>query len=1026
MYRFILFLYFLLLISPTAFSQPAVNSYVQHFTTDNDLPSNGIKGLQWDEKTNFLWIATEAGIVRFNGVDFRSYTKDNLPSIASERMLFMARNNAGSIYISDLTGNIFTINQNKPALWQKAATNVNPYFAYYYLLPVSDTFFKKKSVDLNNIRFSAVTDKIVCLSDTAFLIINQGSLFYHSLYLDGPVLLPFEKKSFTSVFKIDTHIFLRNNKKEIFLFNPASHTLSPVLMEDETGIGLKSKTGNNLLYWETGMKNPVYVDGEKAWLLTYIDHKIMARLIFTGIPSDALIKSIQYSEKNKLLFIGTDSKGLIVLNQTRVLSKKRTDINSKNRNSYYSQFELEDGSILTNEGDIISNSISPPNAKPIQGKFSFNISQTNDSLLWYTQVNTKLGYNCLHLFNKKTGLTKVYEKIKWGDLVTATGNAHYSANSTGIGILEGDSLRFLYKYPQNYIGNLTFDFIEISPGILAVATCGGLFRFNTNTNLLDTLFHKENICVRSIWKYKDYVFFGSYGSGFYIYKNEKVKPMPLDKNKYLLYSHCFVPDDEGYCWISTNRGLFKSSLAELINAFESNTSSVYYHYFGKKDGMEMTELNGGCTPCAIRLKNKTISFPTMDGLLWVNPEKALPVLPEGEIYIDEMLADNITINVDSLFKNDLSPKTQEIVIRPGFSAWCNKENIYLDYQLNDTLNWKTINTDNEALIRINNLRSGNYVLRIRKLNGFGTNNYSYKEIRFTISTPWHKQWWFYLLCLLTILGITALFFRIRTNHYKIRQRKLEKQVAEKTKELLKKNEELEKNNTIKTRLISIISHDIVTPLKFVTVAGKNLIEKRNLMSEALQQETIQEMTNTAQELQLLSTNILNWIKYQNENRRLAKETFNVHEMVKQVLSVLHSLARQKGLQLINTVNTGLEIYQFFEPLKILIYNLLTNAINFSEKGNIYISTEPGAETVIISVQDEGAGMTPDQIKNIMADQFIISSANIDNRKGNGLGYLIIKDLVKMMDARLQIKSEKAKGTIVSVHIPVGRKMNQPV
>ncbi len=47
------------------------------------------------------------------------------------------------------------------------------------------------------------------------------------------------------------------------------------------------------------------------------------------------------------------------------------------------------------------------------------------------------------------------------------------------------------------------------------------------------------------------------------------------------------------------------------------------------------------------------------------------------------------------------------------------------------------------------------------------------------------------------------------------------------------------------------------------------------MSDELQQETIQEITNTSQELQLLSTNILNWIKYQNENRRQAKENFNL-------------------------------------------------------------------------------------------------------------------------------------------------------
>ncbi len=1019
----ILLHFFIITFSATA--QTAAGSHVQQYTTDNGLPSNGIKGLQWDEKTEFLWMATEAGIVRFNGVDFKSYTKENMPSIASERMLFIVRNNAGKIFTSDQPGNIFLIDKSKPVLWKPAAVNssVNPFINNYYLLGVSDIFFKKNADNINPSGFSAGLSKIISTTDTSFIILNRGTLFQYSISLKDPVILPFEKGNINAVFMINKSYFISNNKNETFLLNTVDMSLYPVAIETEAGGIFTPKTSNSVLYWQTGMLNPVFIDGEAAWVLTYDGIKITAKFIFTGIPADSYIISVQYSEKNRLLFIGTESKGLIVIKQNSVQSKKRNEINSKNRNSYYSQVELLDGNILTNESDIIGSNTTAISTLPIHGKFDFNVSQTNGNLLWFNQVEAKLGYNCLHLYNSNTGKTKVYDKIKWSDIVASSGNDIFLANSYGIGILDADSLRVLYKYPNEQAGLTIFDFAEISPGILAVATCSGLLRFNTTTYRLDTLFNKENICVRSIWKYKDYVFFGSYGSGFYIFKNGKIKSMPLDKNKYLLYAHCFVPDDDGYCWISTNRGLFKSSLAELINAFEKNTTTVYYHYFGKKDGMEMTELNGGCTPCALRLKNKTISFPTMDGLLWVSPQKALPILPKGEIFIDEILVNNNKINPDSLYYKSLPAQTQQIMIWLGFSAWCNKENIYLDYQLNDTNNWIPVNTENEAVIRLGNLSSGNYVLRIRKLNGFGINNYSYKEISFTISTPWNKQWWFYVLSCLAVIGIAALYLGWRTRQYKIRQRKLEQQVAEKTKELLEKNEVLEKNNTIKTRLISIISHDIVTPLKFVTVAGKKLIEKRNVMSEELQQETISEMTNTAQELQLLSTNILNWIKYQNENRRLAKETFNVHELVNQVLGVLNSLAHQKKLKLINNIDNHLEIHQFFEPLKILIYNLLTNAINFSEKGNIIISAQPGDETVVINVQDEGAGMTPEQIKNIMADQFIISSANIDNRKGNGLGYLIIKDLIKMMGATLQINSVKSKGTIVSVNLPVGNKLN---
>ena len=436
--------------------------------------------------------------------------------------------------------------------------------------------------------------------------------------------------------------------------------------------------------------------------------------------------------------------------------------------------------------------------------------------------------------------------------------------------------------------------------------------------------------------------------------------------------------------------------------------------------MNMMEMNGGCNPCALRLKDKTLSFPTMDGLLWVNPDQAKPVLPAGEIYIDEINADSMNIDPEKLNGIILPAKTDDISIRLGFAAWCNKENIYVDYQLNDTINWRPVHTDADALIHLNNLAPGIYTLRFRKLNGFGINNYSYKTIQFSITTPWYKSWWFNVAVVLAIAGLVLLYVNLRTRQLKLNQLKLQNQVAEKTKELTEQNQILEKNNSIKTRLISIISHDLVTPLKFLTAVGKNLIEKRNLMPEKLQDETLAEIVNTSQELQMLSTNILNWIKYQNENRRLARESFNVFEAVEQITGILKSLARQKQLVIINRVSPDLFIYQYHEPLKILIYNLLTNAINFSERGEIIVDAEKRGETFRIWVKDNGVGMTQDQIQNLMADEVIIT-ANVDKRKGHGLGYLIIKDLLKMMGGSLHIESEKGKGSTMSFHLPISHK-----
>ncbi len=273
--------------------------------------------------------------------------------------------------------------------------------------------------------------------------------------------------------------------------------------------------------------------------------------------------------------------------------------------------------------------------------------------------------------------------------------------------------------------------------------------------------------------------------------------------------------------------------------------------------------------------------------------------------------------------------------------------------------------------------------------------------------------------LLSILIISGVYVISRYIIKKLfaKQKILKLLVERKTREIQLKNEELEKNNLIKTRLISIISHDLISPLKFIHLTSKSLHENKDGLPEPLYNEMLQEISHSSKELELLSTNILNWIKYQNENRRLKKEEFDLHEMGNQIFTIFQGLARQKNISFVNDINTGIVLYQYMEPLRIVLYNIILNALNFTEKGCITISGGISRKGILIRVRDEGVGMTQEQINNIMSEHFIVSSANLNNRKGNGLGYLIIKDLLKFVDAKFLIKSKKNKGTMVSILLP---------
>ena len=828
---------------------------------------------------------------------------------------------------------------------------------------------------------------------------------------DEPAPLVPENVFIEKAFKIKDQVFLVSKYREVFRVDIAAHHLVPVKFDEP--FENEFNKGEFYFFRNGSEKSVIAIKNNKAWTLSYNGAMIIAEEICDVLPANILIRYIQYSQGKKLLFIGTDSKGFFVITQNRVNAVKKKQAVTSETDAYYSQIELPGNRILTDRGDILGPQENINHPPPVKGHF-YNSYLTSDSLLWY---NKRVNLN-LYCYNYKTGTTKEYNKIAVHEHFgfSFSNGKIYIANDEGLGVLQDDTLHYLL-YPKERNWSFPYAMAELSRGVFAVSNCQ-LYRCNTLTGIIDTLLDLPDNCVRALWKYKDYLFIGTYGKGYFIYRNGKMKAMPLDKNNFLSYVHGFIADKYGYCWMSTNRGLFKSSLADLLNAFEHNIDKIYYHYLGRNDGMDITEMNGSFAPPVLQMQDETISFPTMDGLLWVNPEKAVPILPGGDIYIDGVQADNKKIDPDSLAKG-FRADTKEIVIQLGFSAWCNKENLYIDYDLNNSGQWKPVNINNEALIRLYGLDPGDYNLRIRKMNGFGSENYSYNEFHFHIKTPWYQQWWFIILIALFAVGIGRLYIKLRTRQYAIQQRKLEKQVFEKTKELQLKNEILEKNDTIKTRLISIISHDIITPLKFLTVAGKNLLQKKQMMSEEMQNETISEITNTSQDLQLLSTNILNWIKYQNENRRLVKENFNVHELINQVLGVLTSLAKQKQLHLSNEVDKELILYQYAEPLRILIYNLISNAINFSEKGNIVISSRQEPGYLIISVKDEGTGMTTEQVNNIMGEQVVITSARFDVRKGHGLGYLIIKDLIKMIGGEIVINSEKGKGTIVSIKIPTG-------
>ena len=990
---------------------------IRWFNTENGLPANGVKGIQWDPETEFAWIATEAGIVRFNGTEFSVYTRNNTPFLFSERIYFIAKNDKGRIYLADNKGNALTVESNRLAPYHTIKNKSKQNDKSLYGLTVSEEYFKFLQTHPSEQEFYIPFDKIVTRGDTSIFIVHSGKLFLKTIKDNKTQEIEGTRGNLKSIFRVGPHIYLLDSQNIISQFFPNALQARPVNGRLEGFSGLTNFPSKAELYWENGQANPILIVGNRAWELEETDDGLEGTLICKQVPTDAWIRNFLYVKELGLILIGTDSKGIAVLQRNSVTPVRYNKPSNRESNSYYSQIELPDGSILTNHGHRIGAVINPKLPLPIIGSFGNTVYNTDDSLLWYQQHNPETNKGAIYSYNYKTQERESQDIQFLGNTfgVWNQDNSTILISDQQIKQVKPEKKVLLDLADVNAFNSDPITTLPLDNNKIAIASCNGLVFFDRVSNTVDTILSLPNYCVRSLARFGNFLLIGTYGGGIYLHKlGGKTVKVPQDKKHSTQYSHCFMTDAYGFCWISTNRGLLKVQVKDLLGTYDNPDREIYYHYYGIADGMITSEMNGGCYPCALALKNGSFSFPTMDGLLWVDPANSRAPSNSGQLFIDEISFNDTTLKGPLPKQINLPANTRQLVVRLAYAAWSSRENIYLYYRIQAGDPWKEVPYANPSLIEINNLDPGKYELQIRKLNGFGESNYTLLTLPFVIDTPWYKMWWFYLIMTAVIYGATLLVFSIRTKNLQQNEKKLKRMVEENTLELKSQNQILEKNNRIMSRLISIISHDIVTPLKFIQVAGRNLLKKKEGISEELNRETITEITHTAQELQELSTNILNWIRFQRKNRLLQQVDFEPHEIAEQVIRILGPSAKLKEIAIRNLIEPGISIHQYAEPFRILLHNLISNAINFSEKGIIKVELSRIQNAFKLTVTDQGVGMTAEQIQNVLQEEMIISSATVDNRKGHGLGYQIIKDLSSLIEASVEIQSQRGVGTAVQI------------
>ena len=226
--------------------------------------------------------------------------------------------------------------------------------------------------------------------------------------------------------------------------------------------------------------------------------------------------------------------------------------------------------------------------------------------------------------------------------------------------------------------------------------------------------------------------------------------------------------------------------------------------------------------------------------------------------------------------------------------------------------------------------------------------------------------------------------------------------------------ELQNLNQVKDRLFSVISHDLRNPLNtlqsYLMLSDNESItaDKRLLFKN----QTIQAVAQTGNMLD----NLLTWANMQIRDTTPKIIPLEIKHIVADVVDVLQPQDLQKQIQIQQEID-DIRIIGDADILSIAIRNIVTNAIKFSREHQVvYITGHTKGDHFLLTIRDEGIGISKEQIEQIQNYKNTNSEEGTKGEQGTGLGLFLVKQLLNKINVPLVIESEEGEGSSFTLHV----------
>ena len=974
------------------------NYRARWYTADNnELQQNSVKAIVQD-KHHFIWMTTENGIVRYDGNNFLAFNSSNT-SLEHNRFTDIF----GNIEKDSLTSfneskkELVLIKNTKVHILKKNAPTYNlirngrRYF-FHDGLPSNNTVDKHEPyyIKLTNGNIFFIDNETVELYDSKIKIISKTA---------------FQNDNIFNFFTINNTLFYLTDTGNYYCFSKNGKTsgkLNALLLK-----------GNHKLYWNitTGqvflsVKNKIYqLKNQNGQIKPHLNVE------YKDFETSNII-AVYFDSENQKLYLGSGTNGLCIISFPAF---KSITNNSGRAEVYYAAQALNDSTVITSEGLIINSkkvidSISFPKSVFLDERL--NMALDDEKNIWISRsMNVfcylkKSGYK-KHLTYRFNQNPKTIFKDNSNTIWVAVGIDEFHKPKL-YAIKKGAvKLEAIFRHNINYIAQ--------QGSTLYLGGSDGLFEYDLKSKKIHFATGTEKLSIRSIFiDSNQKMWLTTYEKGFYLYSDHVLHSFPTDEEYALNTAHCIIEDQNHFFWISTNKGLFQVSRKALLNYCRNKKTVIYYHQYNKVDGFLTSEFNGGCQPCGNLLKNNEIVFPSMNGMVFFNPEKVSPLLPGKELFIDKVLLDQKTLlPKDTIF---LENNFQRVSFLVSYPYYGNPKNLTIEAKMDKigSDRWERLKADKS--ISFTTLPPGTYTLTFRSLSGFAA-NYAYKKVILVVPAKFYQTIWFTVLCWILAIGFVIAIWYIRLYYLKMKSIKLEEVIAKKTKKLASTVKKLEKTeNNLKQEikqhemLVKSVSHDIKSPLKFLSSSIKHLFENSIIQDDPkLKQQLGTLQTSTSQ----LYEYVENLIKYSSifiEGKKLEEESYSLYQLIEERIQIFEKIAEAENNAIINNVDRDFCVRTNKKALSIIIHNLIDNAIKNTRNGRIELLSGAEKNMLTLKIVDNGKGMSKELI------DYYHNFYKNPISKNYHLGLHMIIELLILIEGNINIISDIDKGTTIEIMV----------